>query len=441
MPDFNHKHLRPMAMVDGGVNAHYLGYVQNVVAGQLLAELVRLDSLPEGVAAQAVFPDGATRPETRDGNIPLPIEAGYPEPKITEGAAIDENKSYSAFHKNLNILDPRFVYATPVFPQGPNCGRDPANPNRIVALCNGYCFYHNGLITVKKLLNVRQDVNFRTGNILFTGDIVVHGNVFPGFSITGNNILIKGRIDGGSVKAQGAVVSHYGIKGAPTASIRAGGTVRLPYCEQARVVTSGNLIIDGACIHSDLYVGGSVLIKGRLQGGTIHANGLVYVKDQIGDIQGASTRIALGYNPLEFLNLQELNAMLEDQEQKLQGHTRNARKGPLFAEEAAPFIELAGQKIAVLKRLQRTAWHTFSADMRKVCRNRVVVPGKVYPGTEISIGRAYAKIIDEQQDVFFCLHEDEIAHGFPALAKNYRFPPSAPKNDEQRPDAGEGKDG
>lgn len=40
-PDFNHKKLRPETLKDGDVSQHYLGYVQNVVAGQVLAEVDR----------------------------------------------------------------------------------------------------------------------------------------------------------------------------------------------------------------------------------------------------------------------------------------------------------------------------------------------------------------------------------------------------------------
>lgn len=436
MPDFNHKHLRPVAMADGNTSAHYLGYVQNVVAGQVLAELVYLDALPEtaGCAStERTVSGNATPVNDVAGNIPLPVEEGYPSPEPSDGVAATEHDNYSAFYKNLRGIDHRFIYETPVFPQGPNCGRDPANPNRIIALINGYCFYHHGLITVKKLLNVRQDVSFHTGNILFTGDIVVHGDILPGFSVTGGNILVKGRIDGGKVRSKGSVAAHAGIKGAPTASIHAGGTIRLSYCEKAHIVTHGNLIVDGPCLHSDLYVGGSVIIKGRLQGGNLHANGLVCVKDQIGDVQGAATRISLGYNPLDFLHMRDLNALLEEQKQKLQYHTRNARKGALFAEEAAPFLELANRKIAVIKEMQHAFLRRFTADMRKARRNKVVAQGKVYPGTEISIGRAHAKIVDTQRDVFYCLHEDEIVHGYPALAKNYIFPSSADRDDACRP--------
>ncbi|MDR2743684.1 MAG: FapA family protein, partial [Desulfovibrio sp.] len=46
-PDFRHTQLSPTQDPDGTVSLRYLGYVQNVVAGQVLAELVNLDVHPD----------------------------------------------------------------------------------------------------------------------------------------------------------------------------------------------------------------------------------------------------------------------------------------------------------------------------------------------------------------------------------------------------------
>lgn len=409
-PDFNHVHVRPVPMADGSTDAYYLGYVQNVVAGQVLAEIVQLEAASED--------DTSERQIVADGPADaLPI----PEMGVTDETAVPAQYDYNNFIRNISEVDSRFIYEAPVFPLGPNCARDPQNPNRIISLINGFCFYHNGLITVKKLLNVRQDVDFRTGNIIFTGNVLVHGDVKTGFKLTGGNLLVKGRVDGGQLRASGSVVVHGALKGAPSALIDAKGIVRLSSCEQARVITRGNLVIDGNCMHSELFVGGSLIVKGRLQGGMVHAKGVVYVKDQLGNAQGAPTKIALGYNPIEYLHLQELNQLYQNQSQKLQYHVARARKGPIFAAESAPYQELAHQKLAAIKSMQSAAWRRFSQDERSADHTRVLVLGTVWPGVEISIGRAYYKVIDEHRDVFFALHEDEVVNGSPALAKNFSF--------------------
>lgn len=426
MPDFNHKRLRPMAMADGSTAMHYLGYVQNVVAGQVLAELVPLDAIPQGYSPRDAMPESA--PGTTDDSLPIPAVHGYPEQEDAAATFEDEEKEYWDFLQNLNKMDPRFVYNNPVFPLGANCGRDPKNPRRIIALANGYCFYHQGLITVKKLLNVRQDVDFHTGNITFVGDIVVHGDVHPGFSVTGSSILIKGRLNGGKIKARGNVVAEAGVKGAPEATIRAGLTVRIASCERGTVITPGNLVIDRNALHGTFYVDGSLLVKERLQGGTTHGNGIVYVKDKLGNSQGAPTTVALGYNALDFLRLQEIKAQIQNQEEKLDSLRKQSRKGPHFEAECAPSIELATRKLEILEGMSRAGWRKLSADTRSAARARVIVPGTVYPGVEIAIGPAYHRVIDEQQNVFYSLHEEEIVFGSPAIIKNWASSSDAGEN-------------
>jgi uncharacterized protein (DUF342 family) len=414
MPDFNHKRLRPVAMVDGNIDAHYLGYVQNVVAGQVLAELVTMEELPEGAAPHSVAAASPSAPAF----APLPdLRDGYPEPEEPPPARPRDASGYKDFLSKMESVDTRFLYDAPVFPLGPNCARDPQNPNRIISLVNGYCFYHQGFITVKKLLNVRQDVSFHTGNITYVGDVVVHGSVFPGFSLCGRNIRVKDRIDGGTVRAKGDVVAEGGIKGSPKALLEAGGTVRLAFCEQATIVTAGNLVIDGACMHSKLYVGGSLLVKGRLQGGSVNCGGTVVVEEQLGGGQGAPTRIALGCDPIAHLHQLWLNECHEEQSNRLQYYTARARKGPHMEEEYAPLVELATQKLTVVQDMRRA----FAVETVADSQNRLVVRGVVYPGVVISIGRAYRNIVDEVSDVFFSLREDEIVNGFPAISKG--FPP------------------
>ena len=424
MPDFNHKRLRPVGMADGSTSMHYLGYVQNVVAGQVLAELIPLDDIPEGCAPQDKALEAAVV-ETQDANasLPIPTAYGYPEQTNAASSLEDEEKEYWNFLRNLDKIDPRFVYSKPFFPLGPNCGRDPQKPNRIIALANGYCFYHQGLITVKKLLNVRQDVDFHTGNITFVGDIVVHGDVHPGFSVTGSSILIKGRLDGGSIKARGNVVAEAAVKGTPNATIRAGLSVRINSCERATVITPGNLVINHNALHGTFYVGGSLLVKERLQGGNTLANGIVFVKEKLGNSQGAPTNVAMGHNAMSVLRLREIMNMIQAQEEKLERLKKLSRKGPHFEADCAPAMELASRKLEILEQMEASVRRKLTEDNHKYNRARVIAPGTVYPGVEISIGKFRHKVIDEQRNVFYSLYEEKIVFGSPAITKNWT-PPS-----------------
>ncbi|MDL2279443.1 FapA family protein [Desulfovibrio sp. OttesenSCG-928-G11] len=370
-PDFNHMQLSPSS--DSG-NLRYLGYVQNVVAGQLLAELINPDDFP-----------GMRR-------------------------------------------DPRFLYAEGHLPVGPNCGLHPDNPQKIIALENGYVFYHNGLISVKKLLNVRGHVGFHTGNIYFVGDMAVHGDVQTGFSLFSKNILVKGRIESSKVKGMGDVVCLGGIKGdnssavsdgpdktsddpdapLPTTLVSAEGNMRLPFCEHAQLRAAGNLIIDGSCLHSTLYVGGNLVVKGRLQGGTVYANGLVYVERQLGSDYSMPTRIMMGYDPFDFLVLQKLESQIAILKDKRAYFQRMAERNPIMQQEYEPRLDIITRKLKVAEERHMALWRKFAVDEQNAPKCRILVPGTVMPGCEIGIAKAWRKTESMDENVTFSLVGDDI---------------------------------
>lgn len=354
-PDFNHKKLRPDTLQDGDVSQHYLGYVQNVVAGQVLAEVINLD-------------------RTRITQVTIRV-------------------SYSP---------------TRLYPVGPNCAPHHRNPAKIIATTNGYVFYHEGLITVKRLLNVRQDVNFHTGNIMFTGDVVIHGSVRTGFIVMGNKVLVKGTVEGATIIAENDIVCESGLKGASMGILKCGGNIKIPFCENIRIRAKGNVEIEGSCLHSEIYVDGSLMIKGRLQGGAVYANNIVYVEDQIGGGQNTITKIMMGYNPTQFYKLQRVEKDISDMHQRLEQYERMVQKKPILLESYDIKIRLLRQKLELLHERRNELWKNFRANEQNADKCRLICPGKIRPGLEISIARAYAAINDFYDGLEFRLEEYDI---------------------------------
>jgi uncharacterized protein (DUF342 family) len=373
-PDFSHVSLSPVGGPDGSVSQRYLGYVQNVVEGQVLAESIDLDAAP-GIRS-----------------------------------------------------DPRFLSAQRHLPVGPNCATHPENPDKIIATSNGYVFYNNGLISVKRLLNVRGHVGFHTGNIFFVGDLAVHGDVQTGFAVQAVNVLVKGHIESSKVKGTGDVVCLAGVKGnnpseisdepakridvddirVPSTLIEAGGNIRLPFCEHVQLRARGNIIIDGSCLHSTLYVGGNLVIKGRLQGGAVYANGLVYIEGQFGSDYSVPTKIMMGYNPFDFLSLQKLESNIAYLKDKVAFFEKMARRNQVMAQEYGPRVDLMSRQLKIAICRHNELWKNFAVDERNASKCRIVVPGKIMPGGEIGIAKAYCKTEAMDGNRTFHLVDDEI---------------------------------
>lgn len=88
------------------------------------------------------------------------------------------------------------------------------NGNRIIASIKGMVSVKNDTICVFPVHTINGDVDIKTGNIQFDGDIVVAGNVREGLKINaGNNITIYGNVaeasisSGGNIKIEKNVIS------------------------------------------------------------------------------------------------------------------------------------------------------------------------------------------------------------------------------------------
>lgn len=84
---------------------------------------------------------------------------------------------------------------------GGNTRVDPRYPNYLLAAAKGYVFILNGKISVKTLVNVRQDVSFRPATSFLWAIWLCTVPCAPGFSVQGNNVRIMGMVEGGVVRA------------------------------------------------------------------------------------------------------------------------------------------------------------------------------------------------------------------------------------------------
>lgn len=353
-PDMDHLQLKPADTEVTGSDLYNLGYVQNAIAGQVLAQIVPLE------------------------------QAKTPEP--------------------------RFVLEKPILPAGPNTHIDPAHPNYLLASSNGYVFYNDGLITVKKMLNVRGDVSFKTGNIFFVGDMAVHGSVRAGFEVQANNILIKGMVEGGSVRARRNLAIMGGARGGAGQHcvLDAGGTLRTSFIEKIEARARGNILIEKYSLHSNIYAGSNVVVQGRACGGTFHVFGSIVVEENLGNMAAVPTRMFLGYDPMRIRQLERIDAQLANLSETIT-HL-NAVAGHLPPDTNATTRKLLNCKENRENLIQRraTLWKILHLNEQTLTRCRVLVRGKVFPGVEVAIGRAFLLVENPLTNVSFSLENDEI---------------------------------
>ena len=367
-PDFDRLHLKPSEKSDAeatGADLYNLGYAQNVLAGQKLAELI-------------------------------PIKEPGPEHEA------------------------RFCTDQPVLPVGFNTCVDPTNPLVLLATASGHVFYMNDKITVKTLLNVPQDVDFKTGNIFFIGDVAVHGSVRAGFAVHGNNVRVMGMVEGADVRAHAHLLIEGGVWGGvgEKGLVHAGGNLKMNFLEKAEARARGNMLINRDSLFSTIYAGASLAVQGKLYGGEISASGNIFAGAQLGNRAGIETVVHLGYDPITTLRVKRIDKLIADQAQTIKHLTAVAGHLPVDTNDTTRRLQfLKEEQQRHLEQRERLTQKMREAE-KLASRCRLLCQGTVFPGVEITIGRVYMRVERQYiKSMFFLGDREIVVEPMPAKVK------------------------
>lgn len=171
--------------------------------------------------------------------------------------------------------------------------------DKIIALIDGNAFLKGNAVCMEPVVSV-QRVDYETGNIRFTGSVIVRETVADGFVVEADGAVEIGEFLGRStVRAGRDVYLRGGMNGDGAGTVRAGGSIRAKYIENARVSCGGNLIVEELLMHTDFVTEGDLIMRGRrgeLLGGNGVVAGNIWVK-QLGSPSEVPTRISLGITP------------------------------------------------------------------------------------------------------------------------------------------------
>lgn len=171
-----------------------------------------------------------------------------------------------------------------------------ADGKSLISQKTGISYLENGLINVVELLHVAGDVDFSVGNIKYTGDVLVNGNVFPGFSVEAEgDIHIKGDVESAKIISRGGkVIIEKGVIGKKDTLISAKSGVHFSFAQEAVIRTEGELTFEKYLLHCNCVclsleasgAGASII------GGDIKAEQSITVR-QIGSEKGVTSKLCL----------------------------------------------------------------------------------------------------------------------------------------------------
>ncbi|MEF2229530.1 MAG: FapA family protein [Pseudodesulfovibrio sp.] len=357
-PDLDSRVRKPKELEDGSVDHYELRYVQNVEEGSVIARWVPL-----------------------------------------------ENAGGEA--------DLRFVSPERKFPAGRGTGIRRNDPDRLYAAVNGSVGYRDGKIVVDEAITLPGDVNFHTGNINFIGNLTLGGGVRSGFTVQGRDIVIQGQVEGARVEALHDLICRGGIKGSKEAFLEAGRDLKLSFCEFATLKSGGDIMVKGSLMHSQVYCGKRLAVGGRLTGGDIYCHEYIYVGEQLGGGLDTDTSLTVGYDSTLLYADAEYNRRIKKLNENIKTYEKVLSRDKDSKAEIGPKLDSAQREYSLLKMLKAKLWEGIHGT-EQVERCKILVPGVVKPGVEISIGSAFLKIDDYLEDVYFYYDNGEIATGISA---------------------------
>lgn len=260
----------------------------------------------------------------------------------------------------------------------------------LVASCDGHVEFNGRGFVVKPSTELTGNVDASSGDVGCMGDIHIHGDVCSGFAVRAmGTVTVDGVIESATVEAGGDLVVRKGVQGNGQAVLRANRSIYVRYMESCSVYAREN--VEAECIiNCDVFSDGSVTAcsgRGKIIGGRIRAAKSVRAND-IGTRAEAATSIVLGGRPCENFDRE----LAEQQIQEMEKELIKRGKQPRTPERERQMAKLRVQVSAMRRKLEQ-----IEKPLDGKTQENGTFPGRVmscmlYPGVEITIGKASTKV-------------------------------------------------
>jgi uncharacterized protein (DUF342 family) len=290
--------------------------------------------------------------------------------------------------------------------------------NTIHALTDGQVSYQKRAVHVFPVYEVQGDLDLKTGNLTFTGNIHIFGDVPSGYSISADgDIRIQGSVEASQLKAGGSIFIRDGIASQGRGLIQAGCDVRTGYINQGSIRAGGDLHAS-LINHSTIQVDGNVFCqngKGLIHGGTITTGGNVHVIHAGNELM-TRTKFFFGIPPHVLERHDNLQQKIGEEEQnvlKLKALDAKIEQKPLdqrTIQERLLQLKVKNtlqQSIGLLNQLT-SEYELVKEDFVEVKDLSMFIKGEVHSGVEVTFGKYTRSVKSELKAVELKLHSGEI---------------------------------
>ena len=150
---------------------------------------------------------------------------------------------------------------------------------RVVAQVDGIVEYRHGVLRVSRTFEVRDSIDFSTGNIDFDGTVIVRDGVRDRFEVKATeDIIVEGLIEAATINCGRNFTCHRGMAAKGLGQLVVEGDAVVRYLNNVKGRIKGNLTVQREMINCDLVIGGDLICdQGTVIGGNVAVKGSVRV--------------------------------------------------------------------------------------------------------------------------------------------------------------------
>ncbi len=234
-----------------------------------------------------------------DSNQPIDVKDLLTIPEVKQGEMVGRKVPATAGTNGKNVLGAE-IEAKPgkdfKLRPGKNTRVDEEGL-RLYALVHGQMSINQNVIHVYPVYEVKGDLDLKTGNISFIGNVNIQGNVPAGFEVKAKgDIRVNGTVESATLEAEGSIFVGAGIVGQGKGKIIAKGNLHTTFINQGNVEVEGDIEVAQSILHSNCTAGGRILCikgKGNIAGGSISAGASIHAKE-IGNTMQTKTLLFVG---------------------------------------------------------------------------------------------------------------------------------------------------
>lgn len=240
-------------------------------------------------------------------------------------------------------------------------------------------------IMIDKVLYIKEDVDYSTGDINFTGDVFVNNSIREGFIVEcERDLFVTDSIEPTYINCGNDITVKHGIYGSNKYVVEAGGNINALHAENARLNCKGCITIQKGVINCEFNTLDTLVIEktASIVGGRYHIqNGII--AGNIGNPKGKETYIYLGTDYIiekKLEKIQNISIQLVEEMNRLQTIIKNTDSREkrdvqkfLFLKMKSKLSSLNNYSRALLSRLDKNE------------NSSITVLGTIYPGTYIEI--------------------------------------------------------